>query len=86
MAKQPLSPLSSIIPAKGKAARVEAVPDLARQTRDYSAPAKEERDGLTIRILRGDNERLRLAAFKESRTKQSLLDQAIGEFLDRTGY
>jgi hypothetical protein len=41
---------------------------------------------LSIRILAADNERLRVAAFHEDRTKQSLLDQAIGEFLDRTGY
>lgn len=86
MSKQPLSPLSSILPAKGEAARAETLVDPARATRDYSMPIKEDRDGLTIRILRADNERLRIAAFKENRTKQSLLDQAIGEFLDRTGY
>jgi DNA polymerase III sliding clamp (beta) subunit (PCNA family) len=73
------------MPAKGEAARVEVI-DPEHKTRDYTAPNKEAREALSIRILAADNERLRVAAFTENRTKQSLLDQAIGEFLDRAGY
>jgi hypothetical protein len=75
------------MPIKGEAARVESLPEApVKPRREYAPPSKEERDGLTIRILRVDNERLRIAAFTEARTKQSLLDQAIAEFLDRAGY
>lgn len=84
MAKTPLSPLSSILPAKGEAARPEAAP--AKAPGEPASQEKAPRDGLTIRILASDNRRLRKAVFMENRSKQSLLDQAISEFLDRTGY
>lgn len=90
MSKQPLSSLSSIMPVKGEAARVEEMP-IARPKRvvrgspPFEPVAAPVRDGLTIRILRSDNERLRAIVFKENRSKQSLLDQAISEFLDNHG-
>jgi hypothetical protein len=87
MSKTVLSSLSSLMPAKGEAARPEVMPEKgANPVRDYQMPAEEARDGLTIRILKSDNKRLKAASYHEGRTKQSLLDQAIGEFLSRIGY
>lgn len=79
--KTPLSPLSTVWPAKGEAARVEA----AETPRPPQMPDRENRIPITVRILVDDNERLRLVAFEQSRTKQSLIDQAIAEFLARLG-
>ena len=83
MSKQPLSSLSSLIPAKGEAAKTESLPDEKPQ---LSKPVKEERHGLTIRIRRSHNERLRAMVYRESMTKQDLLDRAIDEMLERYGY
>ena len=85
MSKQPLSPLSSIMPAKGEAARVEVLPDKAPPPA-FAREEKPARDGLTIRIKASSNARLRTMAFQEGQSKQALLDRAIDEFLDHTGY
>lgn len=86
MTKQPLSPLSSIMPAKGEAAKVETLPEAAAPVHDYSVPTKEERDTITVRISRRNNERLRIMGFKERMNKQTMLDEAIEEYLTRRGY
>ena len=87
MSKTPLSPLSSIMPPKGEAARAEEVPESARaplavNLRDEAEP----RDGMTIRIVRSVNKRLKAMAYTEGMTKQAILDRAIVEFLDRHKY
>ncbi|RKK02402.1 hypothetical protein EBE87_26790 [Pseudoroseomonas wenyumeiae] len=43
------------------------------------------REGLTIRILASDSERLRTLAFKTRQKKQALLDEAIRQYLDKMG-
>ncbi|WP_159993642.1 hypothetical protein [Roseomonas sp. 18066] len=50
-----------------------------------AAPATQAREGLTIRILASDNERLRTLAFKSRQSKQALLDEAIRQYLDKMG-
>lgn len=87
MSKTPLSPLSSIIPPKGEAARAEMIPESTRS--DLSTRQREEeepRDGMTIRIRRSVNKRVKAMAYTEGMTKQAILDQAIIEFLDRHKY
>ena len=84
--KQPLSPLSSIMPAKGEAAKVETLPETAAPVHDYSAPTKEGRDTITVKITSRNNERLRTMGFKERMNKQTMLDEAIEEYLTRRGY
>jgi hypothetical protein len=88
MGKVALTDMSTIMmPAKGEATKPEPLPNKAdKPFRDYQAPSKEGRDGITIRIYKSDKERLRVAAFQERRTQQSLIDQAIAEFLDGKGY
>jgi hypothetical protein len=87
MSKVPLSTLSAIIPVKGEAAKPEPMPEKAdKPVRDYVVPTEEAREGLTIRILMTDKKRLKAMAYHENRTQQSLLDQALGEFLDRSNY
>jgi hypothetical protein len=66
--KQSLSPLSSIMLAKGEAAKTEAMPEVTSPAQDYSAPAKEGRDTITVRIATRNNERLRIMGFKERMT------------------
>jgi hypothetical protein len=91
MSKSPAAPLSGLmVPAKGEA----AVPEVAPATvappiapeRAYRPRQREVRHGLTIRVLDEHMELLDTMATMEHRTKQSLLDQAIAEFLVRTGY
>lgn len=48
-------------------------------------PGKQAREGLTIRILASDSERLRALAYKTRETKQALLDEAIRQYLDKMG-
>lgn len=86
MAKVPLSPLSLIMPQKGAAAQAETMTDIESRAEVSVGPDNESRDGLTIRVKRSISLRLRTMAFQENRTKQALLDQAIQEFLDRSGY
>jgi hypothetical protein len=43
------------------------------------------REGLTIRILASDSERLRTLAYKTRQKKQALLDEAIRQYLDKMG-
>jgi predicted DNA-binding protein len=43
------------------------------------------REGLTIRILAADSERLRALAYKTRQKKQALLDEAIRQYLDKMG-
>ncbi|MDD2703741.1 MAG: hypothetical protein PHU07_00145 [Acidocella sp.] len=86
MTKQPLSPLSSIMPAKGEAAKVETLPEVTVPVHDNSVPAKEGRDTITVRITTRNNERLRIMGFKERMNKQTMLDEAIEEYLTRRGY
>jgi predicted transcriptional regulator len=43
------------------------------------------REGLTIRILASDSERLRALAYKTRQKKQALLDEAIRQYLDKMG-
>ncbi|MGI4793648.1 MAG: hypothetical protein ACRYG8_06080 [Janthinobacterium lividum] len=83
MSKQPLSSLSSIMPAKGEAAKTETLPEEAPR---LVKPPKEERHGLTIRVRNSHNERLRTMVYREGMTKQDLLDRAIEEMLERYGY
>lgn len=80
--KQPLSSLSSIMPAKGEAARVEAMPDKVTPKRAEKAP----RSAMTSRVLIDHIERMHVMAFQEGISKQELLDQAIAEYLARKGY
>lgn len=84
MSKINMPSLSSLIPVKGEAARPEVLESTA--ARDFVGPTKEDRDGFTVRVLRADHSRLKEMAYKQDRKKQSLLDQAIAEFLDRSGY
>ena len=88
--KSTLSSLSSLIPTKGEAARAETVPEVpkAAELPNLPGPIDEDdiREGLTIRIKRRANQRLRRMKFMENRSKQSLLDEAIDTFLDRSGY
>ena len=86
MTKQPLSPLSSIMPAKGEAAKVETLPEATAPVHDHSVPVKEGRDTITVRITTRNNERLRIMGFKERINKQTMLDEAIEEYLTRRGY
>ena len=74
------------MPAKGEAAKVETPPEAATSVHDYSAPAKEGRDTITVRITSRNNERLRIMGFKERMNKQTMLDEAIEEYLTRRGY
>ena len=83
MSKQTLSSLSSLIPIKGEAAKIETLPE---EKPRLSKPLKEERHGLTIRIRQSHNERLRTMVYREGMTKQDLLDRAIEEMLERYGY
>jgi len=88
MSKSPPATLAGLMPAKGGATVPETVPhaDPASVARVYQPPLREARDGLTIRVRQEDNRRLATMSVFESRTKQSLLDQAIREFLDRMNY
>ena len=83
MSKPVLSSLSSLMPAKGEAAKTEALPE---EKPRLTKPPKEERHGLTIRIRNTHNERLRTMVYREGQTKQELLDRAIEEMLVRYGY
>ena len=85
MTKQPLSPLSSIIPVKGEAARAEVMAEKPT-TSTYGRAARERREVLSTRMLETHISRLRVMAYEEGRSKQSLLDQAVDEFLTRLGY
>lgn len=50
-----------------------------------SPSGAQVREGLTIRILATDNERLRELAYKTRQKKQTLLDEAIRQYLDKMG-
>ena len=83
------SSLADLIPTKGEAARAEVMPDSPKPRQAEPLEPIDEndiREGLTIRIKRKANQRLRVMRFRENRTKQSLLDEAIDTFLDRSGY
>jgi predicted transcriptional regulator len=43
------------------------------------------REGLTIRILASDSERLQTLAYKTRQKKQTLLDEAMRQYLDKMG-
>lgn len=89
MSKQPLSSLSSLMPVKGEAAKIETLPDIQPgpdAPRLPPKPAKEERFGLTIRVKASASVRLDAMRYREGQTKQELLDRAIDEMLTRYGY
>ena len=74
------------MPAKGEAAKVETLPEAAAPVHDHSVPAKEGRDTIPLESTSRNNERLRIMGFKERMNKQTMLDEAIEEYLTRQGY
>jgi hypothetical protein len=89
MSKSPPAKLFGVMTKAEASAVTESPPEILRPAateRVYQPPVREARDGLTIRVLQEDNQRLAKMSVFENRTKQSLLDQAIREFLDKSGY
>lgn len=86
MSKTPLSHLSILMPVKGEAAQKEDLPESSRIKPSRLEMSKETRDNLSHRVIRDHGLRLSEMAHKEGRTKQSLLDEAIIEYLTRRKY
>jgi hypothetical protein len=84
MSKSPAAKLFGVMTKAEASAVTESPPEILRPAateRVYQPPVR-----LTIRVLQEDNQRLAKMSVFENRTKQSLLDQAIREFLDKSGY
>lgn len=98
MSKPPASgrTLADLLPAKGEAARPEAVPprdaDASLSTAPDIAPApsrkskSEPRVPLTVKIRESIYLRLREAAHREDDLKQNLTDEALDIYLRSKGY
>jgi hypothetical protein len=86
MAKPSLSALSSlsILPEKGAASKPEYPQGPEPKTR--APDDREPRDPVTLRMPRRNAERLRIMAFQTRTSKQTLLDEAVEEYLTRRGY
>jgi len=82
MASPPAKIDASLLARKSDLPAAAAPPKPDPNVTLSGAPARE---GLTIRVLATDNERLRALAYKTRQKKQALLDEAIRQYLDKMG-
>ncbi|MBO1077084.1 hypothetical protein [Roseomonas marmotae] len=82
MASPPAKIDASLLVRKSDLPTTVAPPKPEAVVTPSGAPVRE---GLTIRILASDSERLRTLAYKTRQKKQTLLDEAIRQYLDKMG-